>query len=123
MNMTMRRRDFLGGVLAAGAFGGCRSLGFGEEPELRFGVVSDIHVTTPESAALFEASLRYFRSRDVDAVMVPGDLADWGTKQSLKYVADAWDRVFPLESSRGKKKVERLFCTATTTSRAGGTAT
>lgn len=110
--MNMNRRTFLGGALMSGVWAGLPVRGVSVEmPELRFGVVSDIHVTTPESAALFEASLRYFRSRDVDAMMVPGDVTDWGTKQSLQYVADAWNRVFPREPAGGGKTVTPLFCT------------
>ena len=111
--LDLGRRNFIQSAFVGAAlgFGGCRSLVFGERPELRFGVVSDIHVTTPESAALFEASLRYFRDRDVDAVMVPGDLTDWGLKSSLQYVADAWNRVFPPETPDGKFRVVPLLCT------------
>ncbi len=106
----LNRRNFIQSALAGTAFGlgGCRSLGFGEQPELRLGVVSDVHVTTPESTALFEASLRYFRDRGVDAVMVPGDLTDWGLKSSFKYLADAWARVFPWDAPN---RVIPLFCT------------
>ena len=109
----LNRRNFIQSAFVGATLGlgGCRSLVLGERPELRFGVVSDIHVTTPESASLFEASLRYFRNRDVDAVMVPGDLADWGLKSSLQYIADAWNRVFPPETPGGKSRVVPLFCT------------
>ena len=105
---AMGRRNFLRGALAGTALGlgGCRTLIGEDRPELRFGVVSDIHVTTPASVALFEASLLYFRSRGVDAVMVPGDITDWGTCGSLQLVADAWNRVFPKSSG-----VVPLFCT------------
>jgi len=94
--MTVSRRAFLAGGSAALFASGCRTAGgwFGAAPDLRFGVVSDIHVTTPESAARFERALRYFRFRGVDAVMVPGDLTDWGLKASLVFVREAWDRVF-----------------------------
>ena len=111
--LDLNRRNFIQSAFvgAAMGLGGCRNLVFGERPELRFGVVSDIHVTTPESAALFEASLRYFRDRDVDAVMVPGDLTDWGLKSSLQHVADAWNRVFPSETPGGKSRVVPLLCT------------
>lgn len=110
---SLNRRNFIQSAFAGAAcgLGGCRSLVLGERPELRFGVVSDIHVTTPESVALFEASLRYFRDRDVDAVMVPGDLTDWGLKSSLQYIADAWNRVFPPETPGGRSRVVPLFCT------------
>lgn len=110
MSMT-GRRDFIGGAFALGALGGCRTgLLFGECPELTFGVVSDIHVTTPESVAAFERALLHFRACGVDAVMVPGDLTDWGLKSSLKIVADAWYRVFPNDRMPDGRKIEKLFC-------------
>ena len=84
---------------------GCRSLDLFGTPEMSFGVVSDIHVTTPKSCALFEKSLRYFRRRGVDAVMVSGDLTDWGHKSGLGYVRATWDRVFD------GSNVVPLFCT------------
>ena len=84
---------------------GCRSFDLFGTPELKFGVVSDIHVTTPKSCALFEKALRQFKRRGVDAVMVPGDITDWGLKSSLRYVKETWDRVF------GGTDVVPLFCT------------
>ncbi len=103
--MKMNRRDFIFSAGAATALAGCRSLtGFGA-PELRFGVVSDIHVTTPKSCRLLEKALRHFKSRGVDAVMIPGDLTDWGIRASLVYVKETWDRVF---AGTG---VTPLFCT------------
>ena len=103
--MNVSRRAFLAGGSAAVFVSGCRTLEWFGAPNLTFGVVSDIHVTTPDSVALFEASLRYFKRRGVDAVMVPGDLTDWGLKSSLRYVKEAWDRVF------GGTEVVPLFCT------------
>ena len=88
------RRNFL---VAGGAFSlaaGCRSTALFGRPEIAFGVVSDIHITTPESCALFESSLRYFKRRGVDAVMAPGDLTDWGLRSSLMLVKETWDNVF-----------------------------
>ena len=85
------RRWFIGGMASAGVLGGCRSLGFGDCDQLRLGVISDIHVTTPESVVKFRRALAYFRSRGADAVAVAGDLADWGLKSSLGFVKSAWD--------------------------------
>ena len=106
------RRGFLGGAAAFIGASGCRSLGLcGPKPELVFGVISDIHVTTPESTAAFRKALAYFRDRKVDAVVVAGDLSDWGLKSGLKYVADAWNSVFPGDRAPDGRKVEKLFCT------------
>ncbi len=103
--MKIDRRGFLGSIGACALASGCRSLDMLGGPDLRFGVVSDIHVTTPESCAMFERALRIFKARGVDAVMVPGDLTDWGLKASLMYVKETWDRVF---AGTG---VVPLFCT------------
>ena len=103
--MTMNRREFLFSTGAVTLVAGCRTSGLFGSPEMRFGVVSDIHVTTPGSVRLFEQSLRYFKRRGVDAVMVPGDLTDWGLRSGFRYVKEAWDRVF------AGTDVVPLFCT------------
>ena len=105
MKEGMNRREFLFSAGAVTLIAGCnRSELFGS-PDLRFGVVSDTHVTTPKSAKLFEKSLRYFKRRGVDAVMVPGDLTDWGLRSSFAIVKATWDRVF------AGTDVVPLFCT------------
>jgi len=104
--MTARRRDFIFGAMAAPVLAGCGSLGvFGRRPELSFGAISDIHVTTPESTAKFRRALRYFRSRGADAVVVAGDLTDWGLKSGFRYVAEAW------KDEMGGSGAVPLFCT------------
>ena len=110
--IELSRRNFLGGVAALMGASGCRSLGIvGDKPNIVFGVISDIHITTPESTAAFVSALKYFRDRKVDAVVVSGDLADWGLKSGLQCVADAWESVFPGGRAPDGRKVERLFCT------------
>ena len=103
--MKMNRREFLFSSGAVTMLSGCRSIDLFGAPELKFGVVSDIHVTTPKSCALFERSLRYFRRRGADAVMVPGDITDWGLRSGFRYIKETWDRVFA-----GTDAVP-LFCT------------
>ena len=83
----------------------------GGEPVLRFGVISDIHIRTPESTERFRRALRYFDSRRADAVMVAGDLSDWGLKSGFKYVADAWISVFPGDRAADGRTVRKLFVT------------
>ena len=110
--IQLGRRDFLGGAAALMGLGGCRSLGIGaSKPNLTFGVISDLHITTPESTTAFRRALAYFRDRKVDAVVVSGDLSDWGLMSGFKYVADAWYSVFPNDCAPDGHKVEKLFCT------------
>lgn len=99
-----RREFFFGAGTALFAAGNLRAALAGT-PDLRFGVLSDIHVTTPKSARRFEKALGYFKRRGVDAVMVAGDLSDWGLVSGLTYVKEAWDRVFK------DSAVVPLFCT------------
>ena len=108
----MKRREFLGAVLSSAAMSGCRlpSL-LGGRPQLRLGVISDIHVTTPESTDRFRRALAYFGDRGVDAVMVAGDLSDWGLRSGLQYVADAWRDVFPDDRGPDGRRVQKLFIT------------
>ena len=108
----LSRRSFLSAASLFTAAGGCRSLGFlGGRPRLSFGVVSDIHITTPESAAEFARALEYFRDRKADAVVVCGDLTDWGLLSGLKNVATAWNRVFPNDRAPDGRPVQKLFVT------------
>ena len=109
--MSMGRRSFIAGLASCG-FAGCKSpRWFGESPRLKFGVISDIHITTPESTADFRRALVYFRDRGADAVLIAGDLSDWGLKSGLKTVADVWYDVFPNDRGADGEKVEKLFVT------------
>ena len=110
--IQLSRRNFIGGAAALFGVGGCQSLGIGgEKPNIMFGVISDIHITTPESTTAFRRALKYFRDRKVDAVVICGDLSDWGLMSGLKHVADAWNSVFPNDRAPDGRKVEKLFCT------------
>ena len=86
---------------------------FGKE-RLKVGILSDIHIKlggpkAPKTHELFEKALRYFRSRGVDAVLIAGDLADYGTRTELQMVADIWYKVFPSDKGADGRKVEKLF--------------
>ena len=76
-----------------------------EAPALRFGVVADMHITTPASCAMTEKAFRYFKARGADAVMVPGDMTDWGLRSGLEYFKATWAKVF------AGTDVAPLFCT------------
>ena len=99
-------------AVSGSALNGCRHLfDSAGGPALRLGVISDIHIQTPESTERFRRALRYFDRRGADAVMVAGDLSDWGLKSGFKYVADAWNSVFPCDRAEDGRHVSKLFVT------------
>ena len=79
------------------------------EPNLRIGVLSDIHVRAKDSQAMFRHALEFFRSRNVDGVLIAGDMADNGVEEQLKMVSDAWYSVFPDDKAPDGHKVEKIF--------------
>ena len=127
MNMT-RRNFFIGGAAFAslGAFAGNRFIlaaaGFkaGGKPRLKFGVLSDIHIlrigaeekmSGGGNNLTFRHALEWFRSQDVDAVVIAGDMADKGLDENLMAVADAWYSVFPDGKRPDGRPVEKVFVT------------
>lgn len=111
--MEINRRSFLLGTSAL-AFSGCvtgnaKTACDPKALRLKFGVLSDIHITDWASTEIFRKTLRYFRSQDVDAVLIAGDMADHGLISQLENVAKAWFEVFPNDRGLNDKHVERLF--------------
>lgn len=107
----MTRRNF---ILSATALAAMRPLGaaqdiLGSAPNLKFGVLSDTHITTWESAETFRRALRHFREADVDAVMICGDITHLGVLCNLEVVAKSWFEVFPDNLGRTGRVVEKLF--------------
>ena len=130
--MHFTRRNFLicgaSAFGALGAFGGNRFLAASavgaaagtRKPNLRFGLLSDIHIThvAAENQALaardvqtFKAALEWFRNAKVDAVVIAGDLANHGLGEQLVAVAEAWYSVFPDDRRPDGSRVEKVFVT------------
>lgn len=127
-NMNISRRQFfIGGAAfgALGAFSGCRFFTSGGTsaagtPKLKFGVVSDIHIlrvgADEEMSAFgnnltFKHTLEWFRSQNVDAVVIAGDMADKGLDTHLLAVAEAWYSVFPDDKYPDGRPVAKFFVT------------
>ena len=111
MNILVSRRSFLVGASAfslSGCVGGRGGLLSGA-PNLRFGVVSDIHITGWESTEIFRKTLRWYRDQGVDAVMIVGDIADHGIMPQLENVSKSWYEVFPDDRAPDGRRVEKLF--------------
>ena len=123
----LSRRGFLKGSLALGglgAFGARRlfALPPGWKPSgtlrLTFGIISDSHymlslnrTTLADGAtdAYVLNALKYFRSRNVDAVMHCGDIANWGIIKEMQLLADSWFSVFPDNKAPDGHEVVKLF--------------
>lgn len=82
-----------------------------DEPLLKVGVLSDVHLGhyNPKADSIFVRSLEYFKSYDVDAVIIAGDFLTDGTEDQMKKTADLWFSVFPDDKGRKGKHVERIF--------------
>ena len=76
---------------------------------LRLGVLSDIHLRRAGDEAPFRRALEYFRSRQVDGVIVAGDIANDGAVSQLVLAAETWYSVFPDDRLPDGRRVERLF--------------
>ena len=124
--MSVSRREFLSGAAAFG-FGGWRLFAappgwkHGGKPNLILGVLADTHLrTSPVKGDVldkawpgryFEAALKCFRERNVDAVIHCGDFAHLGQVFELKAHADIWRKVFPGNRASDGHEVARLFVT------------
>ena len=104
--MRTDRRSFLSGAASAACLFAARP-GAAIPCATRLGVVSDTHVTGPESVAELVAAFRFLRDRGVDAVLHCGDVTDAGTLDQLDAFARAWRMVFgdgtPLVVSLGNR--------------------
>ena len=84
-----------------------------EQPLLRLGVISDIHLRTnnPQSTIPLERALAYFRDRHVDGIVVAGDIADLGTREQMNLFVQTWRQMFPGDRLPSGECVARLIVT------------
>lgn len=131
-DMHITRRNFLIGGASAfgslGAFGGNRfltasaatALSAGRVPNLRFGLLSDMHISyvaaedkakAARDILAFKTALEWFRDAKVDAVVISGDMANHGLCEQLMAVGEAWYSVFPNDMRPDGARVEKVFVT------------
>ena len=103
----MNRREFIGGAAAFGAIG--KLAAEAPAPQLRLGVLSDIHIIEHPNEVTFEHALRWLDGQKADGVVICGDLADWGLEPQLQLVADTWYKVFPDNRRSDGAPIEKLF--------------
>ncbi len=109
----MKRREFIGRAAAwTGLFAaqGARAAARPSPRWARFGVLSDVHVTTDAgSCDIVEHALRHFDEMRCDGVLLCGDIADYGLTDELKAVGDTWFRVFPNGRRSDGEPIAQLF--------------
>ena len=112
----MTRRHFFG-TMVAGAASSLFGAGVPSGAlRLKIGVISDIHISVSASSGKsntgkFVETLNFFKKNDVDAVIIAGDLTNFGLMKELRQVAKAWYSVFPNDRNNSGKKVERIIVT------------
>ena len=79
-------------------------------PELRLAIFSDPHIDGVARQAKVKRLFEFARDRDVDGVLIPGDLANDGRDSQLALLADAWFEVFPGSRNARGEKVEIIGC-------------
>lgn len=119
--MEFSRRSFFG---TSTAFAVWSLMGRGAsgaeagEPLIRFGVVSDIHIThngkdgdgyRGGTSNTFRKALKFFGERKADAVMIAGDMADHGLLNQLLVVGDEWRAAFPGNRRPDGQPIEKFF--------------
>ena len=112
--ISISRRCFVGGSLATMAGMAFRSLGANKNaaPRLTFGVVSDLHIGgKPDAVEQTEKALRWFVSKNVDAVLCPGDIAHSGCIGEMEKFAAVWHKVFAGGRAADGRKVELMIST------------
>ncbi len=76
---------------------------------VRIGLLADIHISDDNDNFDLKRALRIFDAKKADAVIVAGDLTDFGLLSELKEVAAAWNEVFPASRRSDGEPVVRLF--------------
>lgn len=89
----MNRREFLIGAGASVSLAALPCRAAVAKPTA-FGIISDTHVTGPESAAELAKAFRFLRGRGVSAVLHCGDVTDRGLLSQLDVFAAVWKEVF-----------------------------
>ena len=107
--MNLTRRGF---VMGSAALAAAKAFSAGEaKPNLRVGILSDVHVSDPRPAQNLERALRFFDKRKVDAVLITGDLVTGNRHREFKLMAETWFKVFPDDRRSDGVRIERLFIT------------
>ena len=114
--MAVSRRGFIVSAAAFASLGRLPLLASGKHdlahPDLKLGVISDVHIRSAADVKTVLDVLRWYRDNKVDAVVVAGDVADYGLTWQMDAFAGAWEETFPAgRVAKTGQKVELLLVT------------
>lgn len=104
--MTITRRTFIGSTLAAVA--ASRGWSAAEQPLLKFGLMSDTHLTATSNVSTLLTQLRHLSEQGARLVLVTGDVVDLGLLSEVRRFRSVWDEVFP-KGLNARGETCRLF--------------
>ena len=111
--MTMlSRRFFLRGLAAGAATLSARQLlaeALANEPLLRFGVMSDTHLELKDDPNGLGRIFRTLHDRNVDAVVISGDITERGLNTEVDFLMKIWNDAFPGNCAADGRKVEKVW--------------
>lgn len=109
--MALSRREFFGGLFsAAGVALTRRAVGAqAGEPLLRFGYASDTHLAFGDDPQQLGRVFGWFRDRNVDAVVLSGDVTEGGFDGEMDFLLEIWNGAFPGGTAADGRKVEKFW--------------
>lgn len=109
---VMTRREFLGGITVLFASAAAKRLcaeALMNEPLLRFGVMSDTHLETKDDPEWLGRVFKYLYGRNVDAVVISGDITERGLDDEVDFLMRIWKSAFPGDVAADGRRVEKMF--------------
>ncbi len=113
--MNLTRKNFLIGSMATAALGARQMFAATPgsvtgTPRLKVGVVSDTHLDC-NTRWWFHSALKWYRDQKIDALIIAGDMTNYGNFYELLYTEQIWNSVFPDSKGIDGRPVTKLFCT------------
>ncbi len=113
--MNITRKNFLIGSMATAILGARQMFAATPgsvtgTPRLKVGVVSDTHLDC-NTRWWFHTALKWYRDQKIDALIIAGDMTNYGNFYELAYTEQIWNSVFPNSKGIDGRPVAKLFCT------------
>ena len=106
--MTLSRRTFIGSLLATAA--ASKSAHADEAPLLKFGLMSDTHVSMTSDTTTLLRQMQYLSTCGIRVLLVTGDVVDIGLLSELRRFRSVWDEAFPTGLNANGESCRLFVC-------------